>query len=377
MDTLKFVGILLVAILAGCGGGSGSSPANVSNSFSIGTLSPQFINMVLPKLTSTSGNSVVSLTASYTGNTTDNVYVLIEDPDNIVIAGTVIVNNNSTATLTLYLDQNVALGTYTQPIRVRACKDIACATEIAGSPQTIQKNIVVSNITVSPSTLSFTSSAGMAPSAQSVTVTVPSGLSFSYTNFVYVEYTSPTGSTGLIDAQDIFTITTTASSIQLQPKAYYEGHYVLRLYVSSVGFEDASLVITYEVGAATTQNLTVLTTSATQSGTVNSSADIPIYIQVIENTTLSALNIVIVYDPSIPLPSAYPYWLRYYDSTSFTDGSGPANNGRNMRFFANACFSASLSSCLAAGTYKASILLTSTSFGFSNTYTIPVTFTVN
>jgi hypothetical protein len=383
MKKLKFISIFLVALLAGCGGGSSSPKANVSNELSLGALSPQSISMTLPKLTNTSALPGVSLTASYTGSTASNIYVLIEDTDKIVIAGTVMVNSNSTATLTLYLDQSVPVGTYTQPIKIRVCKDITCTAEFAGSPQTIQKNIVIANIGLSQSTLNFTSSAGIAPSAQSVIVTVPNGSSVSYTDSTYFYYTAPNGSTGAGRIQDAFEVITTGSSIQVQPKGYDLGHYEFSMYVASLGFEPVRLLVTYDIGPIAPQNLIVQTTSATQSSTVNSKADLPIFINVVEtsaipiipNVNVSALStftVDIVYDPNIPISIPYQ-WLRFYSQTYFTDGSGSANNGLSMRFFANACFI----SCLPSGTYKANIVLTSTSFATGNTISIPVTFTVN
>lgn len=369
---------VVVAGVSGCGGGSGggtNAPGNiVSDEIRIGALSPQSINMTLSR--SRTGTSQMVLKTTYSGSTNDAIYVLIEDADRVVIAGSVTVDSSkASASLSLTLDRSLPPGTYTRPVTLRACKDAQCVVEFAGSPQTIAKNVVIAGITLGTPTLSFDSSAGIAPAAQPIAVTTPAGSALSYGFAGYVDYTRD-GGKSLLNIREVFEITPTSTGLLVQPKARSEGLYQLSLLMGAGDFASETVNITYRVGPPAKGHVTILTESPSATGAVNSHDDIPVVIDILSNLAVpdffmgGETRIGYVYDPATPV-SGPTGWLRHHNSTPATYGSPPAP-GTRMVFYANTCFT----TCQPAGVYRANIVMTISSFGFTDTYTIPVTFTV-
>jgi len=284
------LGILAAVLTASCGGGGGggtnASGSLISSEITIGPLTPQSIDLRLARNTSTTEAAArVDLTASLSGSTSGTVYVLIEDPDHIVTAGSALVSSSkSLATLTLVLSRRLPVGTYTSPVTLRACKDALCAVEFAGSPQTIQKNIVLDGITVSPSALNFVSSAGVAPPAQSLAVTPPAGRTYTYDTYPYVNFTFIAGNPGTVSIAEVFEISRTETGLLVQPKASFpvsskskDGKFVLPMVLrvpTYEGYGSETVNITYQIGAAvatTADNLTVKSDSLPTTGPLKSS----------------------------------------------------------------------------------------------------------
>jgi hypothetical protein len=316
----------------------------------------------------------VVLTASFSGETTGEVFVILEDPDAVFYAPEVQVDSDSSATLRLFVRDDAALGAYDKPMVLHVCRDAACANEFDGSPRTIQKHITIQGTTLSTSALSFASTAGIGATSQNIAVTTPNGTEFSYETDPYLTIDGmPSG----ISIDDVFSIAKTSSGLVVRPVGTWAGHYTGRLYVTTPDYAKVAVDLDYQVNSAATPVVTPLTSSVSGSGRAGSTKDIPIYVEyvhVMERDANSESWVDINATGGSPDPGS-TFWLRFYDQTSFTHGSGPANNASRLRFFLNPCFFES--NCLAPGTYTANIELTVGGFGGETTFTVPVTFTIN
>ena len=317
----------------------------------------------------------ITLSAPFTGSYSGTLYVVVEDPDGALVSGDVMIDG-STAILTLPLSGTLPVGSYTRPLVIHACRDAACTSEVRGSPQTVQKNLVIKGPTLNVSSLSYTSTGGVAPASQSVIVTTPdAGADFAYETFTYVGAVYPDHSTSMLRIDEVFTITKTSTGFNIQPKGVWPGRYTLPLRVTTPGYDFATLDINYEVGATTSQPFTLLTASAAVSGPRGASNEIPVYIDFGKNVqAYDSLRIALQTDDPDSL-SRYT-WLRFYDSSEITVGDSPAGNGIRLRLFANACFLGYWGSCAPVGTYSARVVVTASAYGQESTYTVPVTFTV-
>lgn len=375
MKVVKFVSALFLVAIAACGGGGGGG----SDELSIGAVTPTTVTATFSNKTSYEGGDrrEVALTASFSGKTTGTIFVLIEDPDAVFQAAELQIDSESSATLRLIVGDSAAVGLYEKPIVLHLCRDVACANEFEGSPRTIQKHITIQGTTLNTSALSFASTVGIAATSQTVAVTAPNGTDFNYEADPYVDHTQPDGSTTKLSTGEVFTITKTPSGLVVQPAGIWAGHYAGRLYVTTPGYARVAVDLDYQVDAAATPVVTPLTSSVSASGQAGSTDDIPIfveYVHVMERDLNGEGFIDINPTAGSPDPSS-TFWLRYYDQTSFTHGTGPANNADRLRFFLNPCFFGT--NCLAPGTYTANIKLTVGAFDEKATFTVPVTFTVN
>jgi hypothetical protein len=375
MKVVRYVSALLLVALAGCGGGGGGE----SEELSIRAVTPSTVTATFSNKTSYEGGDPreVALTASFSGETTGAIFVLIEDPDAVFQGAELQIDSESSATLRLTVDDSAAVGVYEKPMVLHVCRDAACASEFDGSPRTIQKHITIEGTTLSTSALSFASTVGIAATSQTVAVTAPSGTDFNYETDPYVNHTGPDGSTNLLSISEVFSITKTSSGLVVRPTGVWAGQFVGRLYVTTPGYAKVAVDLDYQVGTAATPVVTPLTSSVNGSGQAGSTDDIPVYVEyvhVMERDTNGESFIAVNAMAGSPDPGS-TFWLRYYDQTSFTHGTGPAGNADRLRFFLNPCFFGT--DCLAPGTYTANIEVSVSAFGEQSTVTVPVTFTVN
>jgi hypothetical protein len=372
MKVVRYVFVLLIVAIAGCGGGGGGA----SEELSIGAVTPSTVTATFSNLTAYEGGDPkeVVLTASFRGSTTGEIYVLIEDPDAVFQLANLDIDSESSATLRLMGDDSTAVGLYEKPMVLHVCRDAACANEFEGSPRTIQKHITIQGTTLNTSALSFTSNVGIGAESQTVAVTTPGGTDFSYETDPYVD---ENGLSSALAFDEVFSITKTATGLVVRPTGIWAGHYTGRLYVTTPGYAKVAVDLDYQVDGAATPVATPLTSSLSGSGQAGSTGDIPVYVEyvhVMERDLNGESRISINATGGSPDPRS-TFWLRYYDQTSFTYGTGPADNADRLRFFLNPCFFDT--DCLAPGTYTANIEISVTSFGEESTFTVPVTFTVN
>lgn len=375
MNILGRLAALSCLAIAGCGGGGGGG-GDGNNGLSIGALSPSAVNVTVPNLPTSSGQDV-PLSASYNGTATGPIYVVVVDPDEVFAGAMVDVSVPSVATLHLYMSGRSPIGRYTQPLVLHVCRDAACTSEFEGFPRTIQKDVTIAGTTANASSLSFTSSAGLASPSQALAVSAPAGADFISdwsTNPPYVTHTAVDGTTDLQDTASVFTITKSATGFDVHANAALAGHYVGKMIISTVGYANVTVDLDYQVGAAASPVVTPLTASVSGTGSAGSSADSAAYVDVLlDMGSLSEQRIDVVATGSSPDP-VQTFWLRYYDESSFTSGTGADNDARRLRFYFNACFLGQ--NCLPPGTYTANIVYTATAWGTTSNITVPVTFVI-
>ncbi len=373
MNFVRYVSAILLVAIAGCGGGG------ASDELSIGSVTPSAVTATFSNKTAYEGGDPreVVLTASFSGNATGEIFVVVEDPDAVFAVRDLEINGETSATLRLDVKDSAAVGLYEKPMVVHVCRDAACANEFAGSPRTVQKHITIQGTTVSTSALSFASTVGMGAPSQTVAVTTPSGTDFNYEFDAYVEHTAPDGTTNLQYLDEVFSITKTSSGLVVHPVGKWAGHYAVKFNITTPGYSNVAVNLAYQVDEAATPVATPLTSSVSASGQAGSTDDIPIYVEyvhVMDRDPDAFGSISVNATAGSPDPGS-TLWLRYYDQTTFTHGAGPADNADRLRFFLNPCFFGQ--DCLAPGTYTADIELTVSAFGEESTFTVPVTFTVN
>ncbi|WP_431261154.1 hypothetical protein ACQ86G_14290 [Roseateles chitinivorans] len=349
----------LALALAACGGGGSDAAPELS----IGELSPGSIAVAmgdgaqakLPEFT---------LSASFSGTPgSDTVYVIVDDPDRLVVGAAPALTGNR-ASLTLSVGNSAGPGRYTQPVVIKVCKDAACTQQYAGSPQTVRKDVQIDTLAVSATTLNFSAPVGAGGPAQDLAVTLPAGKTYSLFMSL-VEHRDPRGGT-FRATNEVFSFKNTPTGMQIKPLGGWAGTYTATLGLSSPGFKDKVVTLSYEVAGASVQALTLLTptleVSSAGGDSLLASVDVLMPIQ-------SVLNITRIGSPA-------PDWLQGYDVVPFTSGDGPANNARHVRFRFNRCGLVGFPSCLASGTYNATIRIDAVAYGHTWTYSVPVIYTV-
>lgn len=374
MRTLHLPVLLLTLSLCGCGGGGGSGSGSGGNSagadaggLSFGAISPAGLSAKLsddPAAT----RQQLTLTASFSGSASGNVYVVVEDPDKVITNALPTVGAAS-ATLTLDLATGLAPGHYTKSVVVHVCKDSACKSEFAGSPQTLTKDIVVEGLAVGAAVLNFQGDVGMGAAAQSFTVTPPAGKSYSYSGGS-VDYKSPSGLIMQLPFDTVFDVAQTDTGLKVAPKGAWAGEYKWLMGLQSPGYALKGVPVAYEVGDGSAKPLKLLTTSLEV--TYNGS-DVYADVDVLKNFNYGSVNIVLTGSPSPPDTG----WLMYYDSVPYAQGSATMSNATHIRFKLQRCGYSGAFGCLAPGaSYTANIHLDISANGQNWPYDVPVTFTV-
>lgn len=303
---------------------------------------------------------------SYTGTASGTVYVVVDDPDRLFTSAWPGLTE-SRATLHLEMASGTAPGRYTQPVVIKVCKDAACTRQFAGSPQTVPKDILVEEMKLGATALSFSARIGVGAAAQQLTVTPPPGKSFDYAE-LGVEHRRPEGYSTWPQAHQIFDITKTASGLSITPKAASEGTYLMTVAINSPEYKQRRVNITYEVsgkGEALTFLNTTLTASSRDGDVVFVTLD------AVRNVPYGEMRISTTGNPD-PVETS---WLQYVGTETITLGDGPANNGVRFRFRFSRC-GYSVSNCLGSGTYSGNVRLDIPDFNQTWTYNLPATFMV-
>lgn len=374
MKSLKWIAaVMSAAMLAGCGGGGGGDSAP-SNELRIGTITPSTVNA-----TFTTGeiNRRITLSASYSGQLTGSVAVVVVDPDAVFEGAFVRTGIGSTVDLDLYVGAAAPVGRHTRPLVIHVCSDLACTREITGFPRTIQKDVTITGLSVSTTALSFSSTAGSLGAAQHVKVTAPAGVDYTVDLMRYADYRDPNGSTGAVPLGSLFQVQKDATGFSVLPLGAYQGRYTGYLVVAAPGYGSVPVRFDYDVGAASGPVVTLLTPSLAATGAVGAATDTSVYLDVTRN--LQPINDSLVTIEHPPGAGANEQqWLRFAESTEFTPAGGATYSGLRLRFLANACFlGPGPFPCLAAGTYTATIVYRADAYGLSTTVRVPITFTIN
>lgn len=369
----RFVLSLCALLLAACGGGGGGGGDSGDSELVLGAATPTTLSTTVSNLSFGPGQRQLTLTAPYTGTASGTVYVLVVDPDQALAQPTVQVLTNTVA-LTLNVAPNLAVGSYTQPVVVHVCKDAACAQPFRGSPQTFQKNIVVTGTRLGASTMNFSSTLGLAPAPQVVSVTPPPGLTYTVEHTGYTEYTNPSGGTALLNIAEVFDVEVQADGLKVQPKGSYAGRFALTLWVEAQGHARETLTVTYEVGAAVGPTLTLLADAPAVQGQSGRDADLPLDVELLASRAISETRVSL---EGLPDPVSTG-WLQFVSITPFAHGGSATDNARRLSLRFNACRGGGVFyTCLSPGTYRANVVLSTTSFNHVSVVSVPVTFVVN
>jgi hypothetical protein len=361
--------LLMCLVVSACGGGGGGSGGGEQQpqALRLGTLSPASLAVTLSD-EQASARTQYTVSAPYSGTASGTVYVRVEDPDNLFTAAYPSFTS-TLASLLMEIGSSPAPGRYTRPVTIRVCSDAACVREVAGSPLTLAKDIRIDAIQLDKRSLAFTGPVGLGAAAQSVAVTMPAGKSYAIAP-TYVEYTAPGGSTALLAAANVFDINRTDGSVQLKPLGAAAGRYAWAMVLDSPGYRQQRVDVAYEVSGATVGPLTLLASSlnATHGAAGETFVDLDASVAM----SLSGINIGITGTPD-PVQTG---WLLFQTVEPITLGSGPADNGRRLRFKFSRCGYSSPTNCLGSGTYQATVRIDVTAYNQSWSYTVPASFTV-
>ena len=372
MRIFRRIAALCSLVIAGCGGGGGGGGGD---SFSIGPLYPSTVVTTVPNI-QTGTQQQVYMTAPFNGSTYSGIYLVVVDPDGVFVSGTVDATRPDKAVLTLEMSGVVPMGHYTQPLIIHLCHDPQCNHEFDSFPRTVPKDVTVQGTTTDVSSLSFTSSGGIAATSQSVKVTLPAaGTDYDLQASPYVDSIGADGSSSptATFTTNVFAITKTATGFDVQGLGSAPGHYKATVDVVVAGYQVVPVTLDYQVGAITTPVITSLTSSVSGTARVGMREDVPVYVEFVSNLTGSPLSDALVVTATNG--SADPgstFWLRDFGRTWFTYGSGPTGNASRMLFYFNPC----LFSCLPAGHYTANIMVTESAYDASTTITVPATFDI-
>jgi hypothetical protein len=222
----------LLAVLAACGGGGGGSSgeATASAAAGPGTFTASFTPAAIDVSTveGNSANTPFSAALSYTGNT--GLYLVAEGDDAVLLAieGQV---NGSTLQATLRLRGDLAAGAHPSTLRLHACIDTDCKTEVAGSPVSLPIRYEVKpNLQVQQQVRLHRAGSEPAPSV-TLPVTVPADA-----GTVTMRSSGPT---------DVFEASFDGSAVRIGTRQVKAGDYTLTLTLQ--GSADARYVRTVEV----------------------------------------------------------------------------------------------------------------------------------
>lgn len=368
MNFFKRLAALACLVLAGCGGGGDGH-----DGLTVGPLSSTAVTATVSNLRMSPGREVV-LTAPYSGTFSGTVFVIVVDPDAVFSTATVDYDASSVR-LHLLVDDNAQIGHYARPMTLHVCRDAACASELASFPRTIQKDFTIQGTAADVTSLSFSSTAGLAPAAQAIAITAPPNAEVTYdaAQWPYVDAVNSGGS-GLQSTSLVFTVSRTATGFTVQANPIWAGHYSGHIALVTPGYNPVTIALDYTVGDGVTPVGTLVTTAVATTAPAGSTADIDAYVDVVLNMaglTEQRIEVDATNGSADPLQAN---WVRYWDTTPFTYGEATADNAVRVHFKLNPCFYGQ--HCLAAGRYTANIVYTPSAWGVSTPLTVPVTFDV-
>lgn len=360
--------VALPLLISACGGGGGDGQAS-SSELRFGTLSPSTLTASY-KESGTPTFTTLELSTSYSGVPSNNaVYVVVEDPDGLVTQA-IPAFADGKATLTLQISKMLVAGNYSQPLTVHACKDPACKSEYAGSPQQVKKDLKVEGITLSKSSFEFTGSVGAGAPAQTLTVQAPAGVDFSLIPLI-VERTDPSGTLGAMSPGDVFDFTRQGNQVVITPKPTWAGKYVMKTQVQGYdGYASKPVTLTYNVAGSENSPFTLATTSLNL--TAADYTPVTASIDLIRNNLLFMPSLYMWQFSGLPDPAATG-WIQQVSSEYTTDSAGRPVWRLVLKF--DRCGRSLQCLGLGAGVYPVTAAIKIDGYGGSWTYTVPITYT--
>lgn len=169
--------VLLAAVAAGCGGGGGGSGG--TGSVSVRLDSPASITAEVRQDGTMSNvslvGSIVGDVAALSGKT---LYIVVEDPAQLFEADPFVTYRSSTSLAVNLIGRVLDVAGLRQgQMRIFACLDPACATQLQGSPMAVPYRVdVLPGLTLAPGPLSVATTFGDAEVQRTVTLGLPRDL---------------------------------------------------------------------------------------------------------------------------------------------------------------------------------------------------------
>lgn len=127
----------LSLVLGACGGGGGSSGPSVSLAFSPSRVVIQTTQGV---------SETVNIVVTATGETSDAVYVVIEDVEQILSGTPSVQQDGSRFNVEIVTSNALSPGRYLGDFRIFLCRDASCVSTIDGSPYRLPYDITVDEV---------------------------------------------------------------------------------------------------------------------------------------------------------------------------------------------------------------------------------------
>jgi hypothetical protein len=325
--------LLLGLVLSGCGGGDGGGGDTASLS-----VSRSSISFAADRNGVTPAPETVSVSVS---NTSSTLYFGAYYTDNAIDSVTYDLSS-STVPITIYPKSPGSLspGIYTDEVTVVACSDEYCNSQISGSPLTIGVTYSVSDLSITPNSLTFSAQEGVAPASQTLTVNNITSSSSWSTNITYQGSTtgwlatSPTSGSG------------SSASLSVSANALPAGTYNASV-VLSAGATSVSIPVTYTVSSSVTASPNSLMFNAEEgSAPLGKTVDI------------SGLN------------TAWSASVRYNNASGWISVSPTSGSTMPATLTVD-------TSDLAAGSYSAEVVITYNVGTMTGELAIPVTYVVD
>lgn len=166
----------LVMLAAGCGGGGGSGG---TGSVSVRLDSPAAITAEVREAGAMPNVSLVgSLVGDIAALTGKTLYIVVEDPAQLFEANPFITYRSSTSLAVNLVGRTLDVaGLRTGRMRIFACLDPACATQLAGSPMSLPYEVnVLPGLTLTSAALAVSTTFGEAEAVRTVSVGLPRDL---------------------------------------------------------------------------------------------------------------------------------------------------------------------------------------------------------
>ena len=189
----------LVFVLTACGGGGGGG----GDSGSGGVADPKVqIDKTEINITADQNETGVPqrISATLSSAPTFRLFIAAEATAPGIASLSMTFPSSTSALVDVVPDTSLSPGTYTGQLLVRACRDEACRTQLAGSPYSVTFSVIIRpGFVLTPNTLSLTAISGNEASDQ-VAVQLPSGVSdYQVTgilpSWLVIENRTPTGFT--------------------------------------------------------------------------------------------------------------------------------------------------------------------------------------
>jgi hypothetical protein len=346
--------------LAACGGGGGGSSSSASpdtsQSLKFTGLTSGSVNRTI---TDNSWGVYEKVSVAYTGTTTQPVVVVIEDADQMFSSASVESIANGIGVVSLGFSNKLKAGTYTSNFKIHACASsqivnstpptATCVGEYPGSPVIVPRNVVIQALQLDKTSLNFSANGEIPAVNQIITYSggqtqVPSAL-FGTTDSI-------SGKVG---------ISVNGKTITLYPlPVSVAGHYTGTLTITASGFKPQLIPVNYDViSPELAHGITLFPAfdekSLNKTVSLNSSISQDVYFTWALNNPLTKVQSITV---------------------NYETASGWANEGFYIGGGTMYDLQLNGSNLKTAGLYRANVVITTNTSGKIDTYTTPISLTV-